>query len=384
MTSGPKPGSRTTPRATSTPVTTGCTRTGTSSRPSSSANARVAATTSPADSRPTRTRPRSVLWTMSRSATLTTTGKPSSDGQARGIDGRRARCRPRPRARRGAAAGARPRRPPSRCPRRCRRRGRERPSARRPPAPGRAAPARTAAWPATRRTSTACPSASTASSTARKTVTPAAPPPRPRPPRPTRTTGLSGKRARAATSGVDERPCGRDAGRHQDHEQGVHLRRGEERLDHAARGCRRRRRRRGRWGCSSPSCRTPGRRARHGGRSTARGPRDRAASAASAASTPSPPALLTMATRRPAGSGCSARSSAVRPIASALRARDDPGLAEERVDPHGRVWRPRRCARRPPRWPPADRPPTTASSGLRSAKRRAIRANFGALPNDSR
>ena len=38
----------------------------------------------------------------------------------------------------------------------------------------------------------------------------------------------------------------------------------------------------------------------------------------------------------------------------------------------------------PPRCPLAERPPTTASSGLRSAKRRAIRANFGALPNDSR
>ena len=38
----------------------------------------------------------------------------------------------------------------------------------------------------------------------------------------------------------------------------------------------------------------------------------------------------------------------------------------------------------PARRPPAERPPTTASSGLRSAKRRANRANFRALPNDSR
>ena len=38
----------------------------------------------------------------------------------------------------------------------------------------------------------------------------------------------------------------------------------------------------------------------------------------------------------------------------------------------------------PARWPPDDLPPTTARSGLRSAKRRASLANFGALPNDSR
>ena len=38
----------------------------------------------------------------------------------------------------------------------------------------------------------------------------------------------------------------------------------------------------------------------------------------------------------------------------------------------------------PARLPPADRPPTTAISGLRLAKRRANRANFAELPNDSR
>ena len=67
-----------------------------------------------------------------------------------------------------------------------------------------------------------------------------------------------------------------------------------------------------------------------------------------------------------------------------VAAADHAGLGEQRVDSDARATRRPRCARPRARLPPADRPPTTASSGLRSAKRRANRANLAALPNDSR
>ena len=108
-----------------------------------------------------------------------------------------------------------------------------------------------------------------------------------------------------------------------------------------------------------------------------------APAAASAASTPMPPAFDTIASRRPCGNGCSASSSAVRARSSASWHAITPACANRASTPTAgvaaaAVWE------APARLPPAERPPTTASSGLRSAKRRANRANLAALPKDSR
>ena len=85
--------------------------------------------------------------------------------------------------------------------------------------------------------------------------------------------------------------------------------------------------------------------------------------------TPIPPALLSTPIRNPPGSGCWVSTAAV----SAMSAPPRHGITPA-------------CANRAetPTLPPTDRPATTASSGLRSANRRAVRANFSALPNDSR
>ena len=90
-----------------------------------------------------------------------------------------------------------------------------------------------------------------------------------------------------------------------------------------------------------------------------------------------------MATRGPAGRPCSAISRAVSAISSALRHPITPAWAKSASTPTPGVVAAAVCEA-PARRPPADRPPTTASSGLRSAKRRATRANFAALPKDSR
>ena len=96
-----------------------------------------------------------------------------------------------------------------------------------------------------------------------------------------------------------------------------------------------------------------------------------------------PPALETMPSRRPRGSGCSESSSAVRASSSASAHSMTPDWANNALTPTAGDAADAVCEA-PARWPPVERPPTTASSGLRSAKRRANRPNFTALPNDSR
>ncbi len=66
-----------------------------------------------------------------------------------------------------------------------------------------------------------------------------------------------------------------------------------------------------------------------------------------------------------------------------VTARDDPAWAKSASTrtagvAAAAVWE------APARWPLPERPPTTASSGLRSLKRRAMRANFAEFPKDSR
>ena len=63
---------------------------------------------------------------------------------------------------------------------------------------------------------------------------------------------------------------------------------------------------------------------------------------------------------------------------------DHAGLGEERLGPRRPTRLPRPCARRRRAGRTVERPPTTASSGLRSENRRANRANLRALPKDSR
>ena len=109
-----------------------------------------------------------------------------------------------------------------------------------------------------------------------------------------------------------------------------------------------------------------------------------AAFAASAASTPSPPALPIIASRRPAGSDRWSRIRAgVDQLGHARRRPTTPDWANSASTATVGAAAAAVCDA-PARRPPSDRPPTTASSGLRSLIRRATRANFRALPNDSR
>ncbi len=105
--------------------------------------------------------------------------------------------------------------------------------------------------------------------------------------------------------------------------------------------------------------------------------------ASSAASTPRPPALPTMPSRGPAGSGWVVSRRAV----SARSVRDaqaiTPDWAKSASTPTLGAAAAAVCEA-PARRPLLERPPTIASRGLRSANRRATRANFVALPNDSR
>ncbi len=96
-----------------------------------------------------------------------------------------------------------------------------------------------------------------------------------------------------------------------------------------------------------------------------------------------PPALLSTPTRGPAGRGWPTSSRAVSARSSAPAQATTPAWANSASTPTDGDAAAAVCDA-PARRPPADRPPTTASRGLRSANRRAKRANFGALPNDSR
>ena len=93
-------------------------------------------------------------------------------------------------------------------------------------------------------------------------------------------------------------------------------------------------------------------------------------SAIPAVITPIPPALLSTPIRNPPGKGCWVSTAAVSAMSAAPRHADDAGLREQGRDADTAA--------------DGHRPATTASSGLRSANRRAVRANFSALPNDSR
>ena len=108
-----------------------------------------------------------------------------------------------------------------------------------------------------------------------------------------------------------------------------------------------------------------------------------AASQASTARMPGPPALVTIATRRPAGSGCASRHAATSNISSIVSARITPdcwnsALTATSLAASAAVWLP--AARDPARV----RPAFTATIGLVRAIRRAMRPNRRGLPNDSR
>ena len=109
-----------------------------------------------------------------------------------------------------------------------------------------------------------------------------------------------------------------------------------------------------------------------------------AASAASAARTLRPPALPITASRLPAGSGWSASIRAASSSSPRRVGADHAGLREQRVHGGVRVPPRPRCATRRPAARPAERPLLTASTGLRRASARAVRANRRGLPNDSR
>ena len=103
---------------------------------------------------------------------------------------------------------------------------------------------------------------------------------------------------------------------------------------------------------------------------------------ASAARTPAPPALDTIAIRSPAGSGWAA-SMAAASISSPM-----PGTAMMPAWANSASWVTRGVAaaavwEAAARWPAADRPPSTVSTGICCPTRRAVRANFRGLPNDS-
>src|SRR5215472_5940112 len=104
---------------------------------------------------------------------------------------------------------------------------------------------------------------------------------------------------------------------------------------------------------------------------------------ASAASAPAPPALDTIATRRPAGSGCAARNAAAstsspRLCVAMMPAWPNSASCVTRRGPDAAVCD--SAARRPA----ADRPPTTVSTGILWPTRRAVRANPRGFPYDSR
>ena len=104
---------------------------------------------------------------------------------------------------------------------------------------------------------------------------------------------------------------------------------------------------------------------------------------ASAASTPAPPALDTTATRRPAGQGWQDRNAAV-PISSPrLSVAMTPACSNSASRVTSGVAAAAVCDFAA-RWPSADRPPTTVSTGIWRPTRRAVVANLRGLPNDSR
>jgi hypothetical protein len=114
----------------------------------------------------------------------------------------------------------------------------------------------------------------------------------------------------------------------------------------------------------------------------ARGPPGRR-TAASAARTFTPPALPTTPTRLPCGSGWSTSTRAMCSMDSRLSARMTPAWTK-RLSTAVLEDIAAAVCESPARRPDSLRPPLTASTGLRRATERAMRANLRGLPNDSR
>ena len=131
------------------------------------------------------------------------------------------------------------------------------------------------------------------------------------------------------------------------------------------------------YGLPAPA---PSRSFRSGLRSGTRSP---AGSAASAASTLTPPALPMMAIRSPPGSGWSVIIRAASSSSPRWSARTMPAWAH-RVSTARSGDAAAAVCEAPARFPATERPLTTASTGLRRARARAMRAKRRGLPNDSR
>jgi len=111
---------------------------------------------------------------------------------------------------------------------------------------------------------------------------------------------------------------------------------------------------------------------------------DRPASThASAASTPAPPALEMMLTRLPAGTGCSASSTAASSSSPKLVVAMTPACSNSACRVISGATAAAVCEAAA-RWPGADRPACTVSTGMVALTRAALRANLRGLPNDSR
>ena len=98
---------------------------------------------------------------------------------------------------------------------------------------------------------------------------------------------------------------------------------------------------------------------------------------------PGPPALVTIAVRRPPGNGCASRQAAMSNISSIVSARITPdwwksASTATSFAASAAVWL--QAARDPPRV----RPAFTATIGFVRLMRRARRANRRGFPNDSR
>ena len=102
---------------------------------------------------------------------------------------------------------------------------------------------------------------------------------------------------------------------------------------------------------------------------------------ASAASAPAPPALDTIATRLPAGSGWQASSAAVSTSSPRLLVAMTPAWSNMASWLISGVAAAAACEAA--RWPAGDRPPTIVSTGIRCATRRAVPPNLRGLPKDS-
>ena len=108
-----------------------------------------------------------------------------------------------------------------------------------------------------------------------------------------------------------------------------------------------------------------------------------ASTQASAASTPAPPALEITATRLPAGTGCSASSTAASSSSPKLVVAMTPACSNRACRVISGAAAAAVCEAAA-RWPGAERPACTVSTGMCWLTRAAVRPNLRGLPNDSR